>query len=112
MLTFPSSVHLLYSPLVSNTNKYDILIVSRFKEFLKKTPGSRPPPLPALRHAPLHPDEVEYYNDLPGKTPPSSNLIDFNTEIPYAPEYTNGEIQVNKIENTKFFFPNIGEQGK
>ncbi|XP_023329219.1 SHC-transforming protein 1 isoform X2 [Eurytemora carolleeae] len=64
----------------------------RFKEFLKKTPGSRPPPLPALRHAPL-PDEVEYYNDLPGKTPPSSNLIDFNTEIPYAPEYTNGEIQ-------------------
>ena len=67
----------------------------RFKEFLKKSPGSRPPPLPALRQAP---DDVEYYNDLPGKTPPlsASNLIDFNTELPLKPEYVNSEVQVNR----------------
>eukprot|EP00088_Acartia_fossae_P030014 TRINITY_DN3095_c0_g1_i1.p1 TRINITY_DN3095_c0_g1~~TRINITY_DN3095_c0_g1_i1.p1 ORF type:complete len:540 (+),score=109.05 TRINITY_DN3095_c0_g1_i1:69-1622(+) len=59
----------------------------RFKEFLKKTPGPRPPPLPTLRQVPmppLLPDDPEYYNDLPGKAPPPttpSNLIDFNTEI-------------------------------
>ena len=58
----------------------------RFKEFLKKTPGPRPPPLPALRQVPMHhyplPDDPEYYNDLPGKAPPPttpSNLIDFNS---------------------------------
>jgi len=63
----------------------------RFKEFLKKTPGARPPPLPALR-ANL-PDDPEYYNDLPGKTPPSSsNLIDFNTELPLGPQYVNNDI--------------------
>jgi len=66
----------------------------RFKEFLKKTPGPRPPPLTSLRSGGGHqlqgsgliplPDDVEYYNDLPGKAPPPttpSNLIDFNTEI-------------------------------
>lgn len=69
----------------------------RFKEFLKKTPGPRPPPLPALRQAPLPlplvPDDPEYYNDLPGKAPPSSNLIDFNTEIADKPEYVNSDVQ-------------------
>jgi len=65
----------------------------RFKEFLKKAPGPRPPPLPALRQVPLQPDDVEYYNDLPGKAPPSSNLIDFNSEVPNKPEYVNSDVQ-------------------
>lgn len=91
----------------------------RFKEFLKRTPMTKPPPLqmvptPRERHHPSKPDEVEYYNDLPGKSPPdfsagrrqqqvhkqdrlpresvSSNLIDFNTEIPNSPEYVNGSV--------------------
>lgn len=45
----------------------------RFKEFLKRTPPNRPPPLPLIaRHPPLHPDDPEYYNDLPGQAPPSN----------------------------------------
>ena len=66
----------------------------RFKEFLKKTPTPRPPPLPALRQAPLRPnDDVEYYNDMPGKAPPFSNLIDFNSDVPNNPEYVNSDVQ-------------------
>ena len=64
----------------------------RFKEFLKKSGGNKPPPLPTLQHSNLRPDDPEYYNDLPGKEPPgstssnnynpgSSNLIDLSTEI-------------------------------
>lgn len=76
----------------------------RFKEFLKKTPAPRPPPLASLsrHHAPSFlPDDPEYYNDLPGKAPPpsslllpaSSNLIDLCTELPYRTEYINSEVQ-------------------
>jgi len=90
----------------------------RFKEFLKRTPVHKPPPLNlngATAPAPMprsstaatasgghRRQEVEYYNDLPGKSPPessrfhghrpgadrkdraseSSNLIDFNTPLP------------------------------
>jgi len=75
----------------------------RFKEFLKKSGGNKPPPLPTLQHSNLRPDDPEYYNDLPGKEPPgstssnnynpgSSNLIDLSTEISglhSKPEYVN-----------------------
>jgi len=83
----------------------------RFKEFLKKSgTKDKPPPLPALHHSNLRPDDPEYYNDLPGKEPPgstssssghhshhhhthggSSNLIDLSTEISglNRPEYVN-----------------------
>jgi len=74
----------------------------RFKEFLKRTPPNRPPPLPLIaRHPPLHPDDPEYYNDLPGQAPPSntgsssSNLIDLSTELPGArgeAEYINSQV--------------------
>ena len=88
----------------------------RFKEFLKRTPANKPPPLqviPAprtsLEHHRLNQD-VEYYNDLPGKTPPEfspvqktrptresvgSNLIDFHSDISPLrsdPDYVNGEV--------------------
>jgi len=76
----------------------------RFKEFLKRTPSNRPPPLPPLhRHPSLNPDDPEYYNDLPGKAPPSSltgnnsNLIDLSTELPGGSgreaEYINSQVQ-------------------
>jgi len=80
----------------------------RFKEFLKRAPGqNRPPPLPPVpRHPPLNPDDPEYYNDLPGKAPPSSlgansnsNLIDLSTELPggsargHEVEYINSGVQ-------------------
>lgn len=83
----------------------------RFKEFLKRTPVSKPPPLQMVPTRTPKPDEVEYYNDLPGKSPPDisggrrgpqkqertprdSNLIDFSTEIPVsgAPEYVNSSV--------------------
>jgi len=63
----------------------------RFKEFLKKT-GARPPPLVApLRLL----DDPEYYNDLPMKGAPGTqvnkNLIDLSSEQGQAgrPEYVN-----------------------
>merc|ERR1719319_555415 len=76
----------------------------RFKEFLKRIPSNRPPPLPPIpTHPPLHQDDVEYYNDLPGQAPPnnsgssSSNLIDLSTELPGArggeAEYMNSQVQ-------------------
>jgi hypothetical protein len=88
--------------------------VLRFKEFLKKSPAPRPPPLTSLsrhqpqhaHHPPLLPDDPEYYNDLPGKAPPpsslllpssSSNLIDLSTELPYRTEYINSDVQVKII---------------
>jgi len=81
----------------------------RFKEFLKKSGGNRPPPLAPLVHSNLRPDDPEYYNDLPGKAPPSSqssghshhlpssnsNLIDLSTDLSnvnYKPEYVNNEV--------------------
>jgi hypothetical protein len=84
----------------------------RFKEFLKKSPAPRPPPLTSLSrhpqhapHPPLLPDDPEYYNDLPGKAPPpsslllpSSNLIDLSTELPYRTEYINSDVQVKIIQ--------------
>jgi hypothetical protein len=90
--------------------------VVRFKEFLKKSPAPRPPPLTSLSrhpqhapHPPLLPDDPEYYNDLPGKAPPpsslllpsSSNLIDLSTELPYRTEYINSDVQVKII--ARFF---------
>lgn len=68
----------------------------RFKEFLKKSPGTRPP---SARPAPLHllpTEDPEYYNDLPGKAPPplSSNLIDLSTELPHNTHYINSDVQV------------------
>ena len=52
----------------------------RFKEFLKRTPVQKPPPLsipnqqqsvPApIPRSSIKRPEVEYYNDLPGKSPP------------------------------------------
>jgi len=80
----------------------------RFKEFLKKSGGNRPPPLAPLAHSNLRPDDPEYYNDLPGKAPPpgsqsghgpipnsNSNLIDLSTDLsnlPSKPEYVNNDI--------------------
>jgi SHC-transforming protein 1 len=95
----------------------------RFKEYLRKRPVARPPPIsmiPTTVQDSRRPDEVEYYNDLPGKTPPEfspvqksrnhkesvgSNLIDFNSDLPSSqhsrhpsqhfqqePEYVNGDI--------------------
>lgn len=76
----------------------------RFKEFLRKSGTNKPPPLPTLQHSNLRPDDPEYYNDLPGKEPPSSaenssslqpssNLIDLSTDLsplpPLRPEYVN-----------------------
>ena len=78
----------------------------RFKEFLRKSGNNKPPPLPTLQHSNLRPDDPEYYNDLPGKEPPSSsesgsgqqpssNLIDLSTDLsplpPLRPEYVNTE---------------------
>jgi len=86
----------------------------RFKEYLRKRPVARPPPISMVPDT-RRPDEVEYYNDLPGKTPPEfspvqksrlhkesggSNLIDFNSELSHSrapshfqePEYVNGDI--------------------
>ena len=80
----------------------------RFKEFLRKSGGNKPPPLPSLQHSNLRPDDPEYYNDLPGKEPPSfsesgvggppsSNLIDLSTDLsplpPHRPEYVNTETE-------------------
>jgi len=90
----------------------------RFKEFLKRTPVNKPPPLqviPAPRtsleqHSRIN--DVEYYNDLPGKTPPEfspvqktrpntaresvgSNLIDLHSDMSPTrgdPDYVNGEV--------------------
>jgi len=40
---------------------------------------SKPPPPLALRERPFtKPDEVEYYNDLPGKSPPDISAIKRN----------------------------------
>eukprot|EP00094_Tigriopus_californicus_P002356 TCALIF_02275-PA protein Name:"Similar to Shc1 SHC-transforming protein 1 (Rattus norvegicus)" AED:0.07 eAED:0.07 QI:0/0.9/0.90/0.90/0.9/0.90/11/250/830 len=99
----------------------------RFKQFLKRTPGTISPPS-SQGPKPPHPsrqtsssmsirtsnqDEVEYYNDLPGKRPPPpplispaqavkewhkkesaiSNLIDFNTDIPEC--VNDGVIQIH-----------------
>jgi len=67
----------------------------RFKEFLKRTPNvHKPPPLnlpnPATSTAtPPAPmprsnrrPEVEYYNDLPGKSPPDSSRLQANQQRP------------------------------
>jgi len=82
----------------------------RFKEFLKKSGGNRPPPLAPLAHSNLRPDDPEYYNDMPGKAPPpqsgqtghshhlpstNSNLIDLSTDLSNLPpksEYVNNEV--------------------
>ena len=64
----------------------------RFKEFLKK--GNRPIPN-------NKPDYVEYYNDLPGKKPPSDqNLIDLSTD--FSPEYINGYVKNDESVNDPF----------
>lgn len=91
----------------------------RFKEFMKRTPIAKPPPLQVITPAPRHSldnklensSDVEYYNDLPGKTPPefspvqksrptinscgSSNLIDFHSDLKNnigGPEYVNDDV--------------------
>jgi len=91
----------------------------RFKEFMKRTPIAKPPPLQVVTPAPRHSldnkleNDVEYYNDLPGKTPPefspvqksrptirdsscgSSNLIDFHSDLKNnggGPEYVNDDV--------------------
>lgn len=89
----------------------------RFKEFLKRSPVNKPPPLqvvPAPRtslEVSQQRSDVEYYNDLPGKTPPefspvhknsrpistnSNNLIDLHSDMSPCrnadPEYVNGEV--------------------
>ena len=79
----------------------------RFKEFLRKSGSNKPPPLPSLAHSNLlRPDDPEYYNDLPGKEPPSfsqsgaqtSNLIDLSADLsplppPLRPEYVNTDTE-------------------
>ena len=85
---------------------------------MKRTPVNKPPPLqviPAPRtsleqHSRIN--DVEYYNDLPGKTPPEfspvqktrpntaresvgSNLIDLHSDMSPTrgdPDYVNGEV--------------------
>ena len=50
----------------------------RFKEYLRKRPVARPPPIsmiPSTLQDSRRPDEVEYYNDLPGKTPPEFSPV-------------------------------------
>jgi len=71
----------------------------RFKEFLKKSgTGHRPPPLHSLQQISHRPNEndPEYYNDLPGKSPPpnqtSRNLIDLSTDIS-RPDYVNSGVE-------------------
>ena len=49
----------------------------RFKEYLRKRPVARPPPIsmiPTVQDV-RQTNEVEYYNDLPGKTPPEFSPV-------------------------------------
>ena len=61
-----------YSVNHAEDSLYVLMYDFRFKEFLKRTPPSNKPPVPAVRGAAhkLPGDDVEYYNDLPGKRPP------------------------------------------
>uniref|UniRef100_A0A0K2VDS7 SHCtransforming protein 1like [Acyrthosiphon pisum] n=1 Tax=Lepeophtheirus salmonis TaxID=72036 RepID=A0A0K2VDS7_LEPSM len=81
----------------------------RFKEYLKRAPPIKQQHSVKSMQSQGNSsksDDVEYYNDLPGKKPPlepresmvsaSNNLIDFNTEIGPSvksePEYINGDV--------------------
>ena len=56
---------------VSSLCNNEEMFCCRFKEFLRRGPGSRPPPLTSMpRVPPPVSDDPEYYNDLPGKAPP------------------------------------------
>ncbi len=96
----------------------------RFKEFLKRTPGtasSQPSPSPNSRamtspppargHSmPMHQqprqqqqqrrgtDEVEYYNDLPGKRPPTAPTTPTATTLPHPPPHKKDSTSSNLID--------------
>ena len=98
------------------THYYALLrIIFNFEFF-----SAKPPPLQVVTPAPRHSldpkeSDVEYYNDLPGKTPPEfspvqkssrpisglgsgSNLIDFHSDLKNnqdRPEYVNDDVHAN-----------------
>jgi hypothetical protein len=61
-----------------NNHAKDFQWFGRFKEFLKRTPMTKPPPLPMPPQQPARADDVEYYNDLV-----SISLIFVSAENPW-----------------------------